>query len=137
MNEIEQNIDLILSNGKTLLLLKEKYPEINNILNELAHDESKKKNIIDFLNEKSNISEDHIFLDAIINEALNMNLMSGGGAYLNNQLVNYDNPDLYKIYKVDKASGAWESFIKDIRTKILFTSFSVIDKGDYLEVYFI
>ena len=137
MNEIEQNIDLILSNGKTLMLIKEKYPEINNILNELAHDESKKKNIIDFLNEKSNISEDHIFLDAIINEALNMNLMSGGGAYLNNQLVNYDNPDLYKIYKVDKASGAWESFIKDIRTKILFTSFSVIDKGDYLEVYFI
>jgi hypothetical protein len=136
MSEIEQNIDLILLNGKTLLLIKEKYPEINVILDQLGHDLDKKKNLIDFLNEKNNIPEDHIFLDSVLNEAINMKLQSGGGALADSQ-ASYDNPDLYKIYKVDKTSGAWESFIKDIRTKILFTSFSVIDKGDYLEVYFI
>lgn len=136
MNITEESIDLILSNGKTLFLIKEKYPEIDTIINELGHDLTKKQNLIDFLNEKNNNSEDNIFLDAVVNEAINMKLQSGGSALQDSQ-ASYDNPDLYKIYKVDKTPGAWESFIKDIRTKILFTSFSVIDKGDYLEVYFI
>ena len=136
MNKIEENIDLVLLNATTLSLIIEKYPEINAFLGEIQHDLSKKQALIDFLNEKNNIEEDHIFLDRVLDDAISMRLQSGGGALADSQ-ASYDDPFLYKIHKVEKTPGAWEIFMKETRTKIIFTSFSVLDKGDYLEVYFI
>jgi hypothetical protein len=70
---------------------------------------------------------------------LSQGLENAGGAIVNQngEAINPLDPDLFKVHKIEKTPEAWENFSKNIRNKLLFHSFSIVDKGDHLEVYFI
>jgi hypothetical protein len=152
MNEIINFNNLSFSND-VIDQLVSKYPEIKDNLELLKLDANpqSKQSIIDFLITKID-SEDYDFLkNLVINNFVPF--LEGAGSAPNNYLNNsslyptngesivpqhyFDNPELFKIHRVEKTPEAWELFIKDIRSKLLFSNFSVVDKGDYLEVYFL
>jgi len=158
ISSLDQYYDYILNDDIKFNSIKEKYPEIQNLLESSRNDRacSCRKTVIDYLNIKLNLPEDHMFLYSIlreeiitdrVNEEANSDHVHENSSDLNEDRVTsstlsdgttieYFNENLTKVHKVQKGDENWKKFITDMRSKIIFTNFSVIDKGDYLEVYF-
>jgi len=142
MNSEPLDLDRLLFSHKALDKLKIKYPEIQGDLESLKSNPycECRSDIKNYLNEKSN-DGDFEYLSQLAIESTHT-LSSGGSPSLypvdehGNAVHYFDNPDLFKIHKVEKTPKAWEEFIKSKRKTLIFTQFSVVDKGDYLEVYF-
>ena len=142
MNTEPLDLDRLLFAPEALEKLKIKYPEIQDDLENLKNNPNCecRNDVKNFLNEKSEAGDSEYLSQLAIESA--PILGAGGTATLypfdeNGNGVHYfDNPDLFKIHRVEKTPEAWEEFVKTTRKKLIFSQFTVVDKGDHLEVYF-
>lgn len=139
-------LDILVKNEKIFESLKNKYPEI------LADLTSSKFNptcscrgrVATFLNKKY-VEGDKDFLDFLLNleEVKDLKLQVDESIKKmeiekNKALLNIRENSISNIYQVPKGPKGWEDFTKFVVEKnIMFRSFSVVDKNDYLEVYFL
>jgi hypothetical protein len=145
MEKIENYFNFIINDENTFNQVFEKYPELKDLLNSAKQNQncSCKSQIIQYLNIKLNIPEDYSFFKNLLKNAsvdqvldLEMRPLDGNAGFeIDGEIHPNVNAYLYKVYKVEKREDSWSKFMQDLRTKILFSSFSVVDKGDYLEVY--
>lgn len=139
-------LDILVKNEKIFESLKNKYPEI------LADLTSSKFNptcscrgrVATFLSKKY-VEGDKDFLDFLLNleEVKDLKLQVDESIKKmeiekNKALLNIRENSISNIYQVPKGPKGWEDFTKFVVEKnIMFRSFSVVDKNDYLEVYFL
>jgi hypothetical protein len=139
-------LDILVKNEQIFEALKNKYPDILADLTSAkfnptcscrgrvaAHLNKKytegDKDFIDFLLNMDGIKEQKIALDKLIKEAEEKNKQ---------QVQEAKDVSITNIYQVPKGPKAWEDFNKFVNEKgIPFRSFSVVDKGEFLEVYFL
>lgn len=145
---IHRYYDVILQDDLTFNKIKEKYPELEiDLLSSKDNPNCECKNrVITYLTVKLNIKDDEIFLRNLIeNKRLdeqrkiadqNWEFIIGENEIKTTQYsAEYAVAD--KIYRVNKSDESWKDFVTKIRASLIFQSFSVVDKGDYLEVYFL
>jgi hypothetical protein len=139
-------LDILVKNEKIFEALKNKYPDILADLTSskfnptcscrgrvAAHLNKKytegDKDFIDFLLNLEEIRQDKEKIDQIIKENEQKN---------SNNLEAFRENSTSHIYQVPKGPKGWEDFNKFVMEKgIVFRSFSILDKGDHLEVYFL
>jgi len=143
---ISPYLDILVKNEKIFEALKAKYPDILADLTSAkfnpncscrgrvsAHLNKKyvegDKDFIDFILNMEEIKEQKATMDKIIKESEEANRQ---------KLENAKDISISNIYQVPKGPKAWEDFNKFVNEKgIPFRSFSVLDKGEFLEVYFL
>jgi len=143
---ISPYLDILVTNEKIFEALKAKYPDIladltsakfnptcscrgrvSAHLNKMYAEGD--KDFIDFLLNMEEIKENKTKLEKIIKENEEANKQ---------KLENAKDTSVNNIYQVPKGPKAWEDFSKFVNEKgIPFRSFSVVDKGEFLEVYFL
>ena len=140
-------LDILVKNEKIFEALKNKYPEILADLTSAKFNptcscrgrvathlnkkyEEGDKDFIDFLLNMDELKEQKAVIDKIIKD--------------NEEKLKAKAIDVSKdtsvsnIYQVPKGPKAWEDFNKFVNEKgITFRSFSVVDKGEFLEIYFL
>jgi hypothetical protein len=139
-------LDILVKNEKIFEALKNKYPDI------LADLTSSKFNptcscrgrVAAHLNKKYTES-DKDFIDFLLNlEEIKPEKQKIDELIKQNEESKSKNSESFRdnssahIYEVPKGPKGWEDFNKFVMEKgIVFRSFSVLDKGDHLEVYFL
>lgn len=139
-------LDILVKNDKIFEALKNKYPEIladltsskfnptcscrGRVINYLAKKYVEgDKDFIDFLLNLDEIKALKIQIDDSIKKKEEERVKAVSVAKENS---------ISNIYQVPKGPKGWEDFTKFITERnVMFRSFSVVDKGDYLEVYFL
>lgn len=145
---IHRYYDVIIHDDFVFDQIKKKYPELEiDLVSSKENPNCECKNrVINYLTIKLNISDDKVFLESLIEDQRlktlrttadkNWEFMIGEEAIRTTQYsAEYAVAD--KIYRVDKNDQAWKDFVIKIRASLIFQSFSVVDKGDYIEVYFL
>jgi hypothetical protein len=140
-------LDVLVRNEKIFEALKNKYPEILADLTSAKFNPtcSCRGRVAAHLNKKYQ-EGDKDFIDFL----LNMDEIKDGKAKIDEMLKKIEEKNKEKaqevakdtsvsnIYQVPKGPKAWEDFHKFVNEKgIPFRGFSLLDKGDYLEVYFL
>ena len=139
-------LDILVKNEKIFEALKSKYPDI------LADLTSSKFNptcscrgrVTAFLNKKYT-EGDKDFIDFLLNlEEIKIQKLQIDEsikkmeAERNKTIAAIRENSISNIYQVPKGPKGWEDFTKFVVEKnIMFRSFSVVEKNDYLEVYFL
>lgn len=139
-------LDILVKNEKIFESLKNKYPEILADLTSakfnptcscrgrVATHLNKKytegdKEFIDFLLSVEEIKEQKEKIDVLLKEMEEKNKARAEVA---------KDSSISNIYQVPKGPKGWEDFSKFVNEKgMAFRSFSVVDKGEFLEVYFL
>lgn len=139
-------LDILVKNEKIFESLKNKYPEILADLTSakfnptcscrgrVATHLNKKytegdKDFIDFLLNLEEVKEQKEKIDKLLKEMEEKNKA---------KLEASKDSSISNIYQVPKGPKGWEDFHKFVNEKGMpFRSFSILDKGDYLEVYFL
>jgi len=139
-------LDLLVKNEKIFEALKAKYPDILADLTSAkfnptcscrgrvsAHLNKKyaegDKDFIDFLLNMEEIKEQKASIDKAVKEIEDKTKQ---------RIQDAKDVSTTNIYQVPKGPKAWEDFNKFVSEKgIPFRSFSVLDKGEFLEVYFL
>jgi hypothetical protein len=139
-------LDMLVKNEKIFEALKVKYPDILADLTSSKYNPTcscrgrvaghlnKKytegdKDFIDFLLNMDEIKEQKIAMDKLVKEAEEDN---------KKRLQEAKDISTANIYQVPKGPKAWEDFNRFVNEKgIPFRSFSVLDRGEFLEVYFL
>lgn len=127
--------------------LKDKYPELESYLNEIRKSilSDKKENIINYLEIKLNLEKDskyikNLFLDKRLEETkkrIDQNWEIVDKEEIKNEKTSLEILDSNKIYKIKKGDKYWYEFKQNIASKIFFQNFSILEKKNHLEIYFI
>jgi hypothetical protein len=127
--------------------LKEKYPELENYLYEIKKNviSDKKENILNYLEIKLNLKKDNeyienLFLDERLKEIrkrIDQNWEIADKEETKNETTSFEILDSNKVYKIKKGEKYWSEFKQNIASKIFFQNFSILEKKNHLEVYFI
>lgn len=139
-------LDVLVKNEKIFEALKAKYPDILADLTSAKFNPNcscrgrvsthlnKKytegdKDFIDFLLNLEEIKEQKIAIDKLVKESEDK---------IKQRAEDAKDASTTNIYQVPKGPKAWEDFNKFVNEKgIPFRSFSVLDRGEFLEVYFL
>ena len=127
--------------------LKSKYPELENELDEIRKNvlSEKKENIIYYLEIKLNLKKDKeyiesLFLDKRLEETrkrIDQNWEIVDKEEVKEDKTSIEILDSNKIYKIKKGDKYWSEFKQNIASKIFFQNFSILEKKNHLEIYFI
>lgn len=139
-------LDVLVKNEKIFEALKSKYPDILADLTSskfnpncscrgrVSSHLNKKyaegdKDFIDFLLNLEDVKGEKEKVDKILKEMEDKNKA---------RIEASKDSSISNIYQVPKGPKGWEDFHKFVNEKAMpFRSFSVLDKGDYLEIYFL
>jgi len=139
-------LDILVKNEKIFEALKNKYPDIladltsskfnptcscrgrvSNYINKKYTEGD--KDFIDFLLNMEEIKDQKIAMDKLIKESEEK---------MKQRAQDAKDISVSNIYQVPKGAKGWEDFNKFVTEKgIPFRSFSILDKGEFLEVYFL
>jgi hypothetical protein len=127
--------------------LKNKYPELKDHLDDIRKNivSEKKENIINYLEIKLNLEKDNeyienMFLDERLIETrkrIDHNWEIADKEEIKNETMSFEILDSNKVYKIKKGDKYWSEFKRNIASKIFFQNFSILEKKNHLEVYFI
>jgi hypothetical protein len=127
--------------------LKNKYPELKDHLDDIRKNiiSEKKENIINYLEIKINLEKDNeyienMFLDERLTETrkrIDHNWEIADKEEIKNETMSFEILDSNKVYKIKKGDKYWSEFKQNIASKIFFQNFSILEKKNHLEVYFI
>ena len=140
MNKIPDNllyayIFAALAHDPSFLLLKDKYPDI------LADLVSAKSNsncscrgrVVSYISTKYKIDTERVFLDKIFS---NQEIITNASDQIKQNQDKLNSSLSGKIFSLMKKDNYWEEFTQTASNK-MFRSFSIVDKGDFVDVYFL
>jgi len=140
MNAIPDNllyayIFATLADDPSFLLLKDRYPDI------LADLVSAKSNsncscrgrVIAYITQKYGTDTERVFLDGIFS---NETVVRNAADQIKQNQEKITNTLSGKIFTLMKKDNYWEEFTQTAANK-MFRSFSIVDKGDSVDVYFL
>ena len=146
---ISYYLDILVKNEKIFEALKNKYPEILADLTSAKFNPtcSCRSRVSAFLNKKYT-EDDKDFIDFLLNmeeikeskEKMDSIIKEKEAKLEQENQQNNDPKDVgvTHIYQVPKGPKAWEDFNKFVNERgIPFRSFSILEKPDYLEIYFL